>query len=63
MGVNAGSANIASRGELGRYPLEMEIVSSVFSYWARAHSNKSSILIRAAMKGETESHQKGTIHS
>jgi len=46
--------NIACRAELGRYPLNIEINASIFSYWQRLKHSTNNILIREAFQYATK---------
>ena len=61
LGFHKKSTNIASQGELGRYPIQLDIISNVFSYWAKIQHNKVPILTRIALQNEIELHEKGQI--
>ena len=53
LGVNKKASNLAVRGELGRYPLYIDVVLSMIKYWIRFHDHKNKIsdnLLTEALK-------------
>ena len=43
LGVNKKASNLAVRGELGRYPLLIDVVLSMVKYWVRLNDTKNKI--------------------
>ena len=43
LGVNKKPLNLAVKGELGRYPLYIDVVLSMLNYWIRFHDRKVTI--------------------
>ena len=43
------ASNWAVVGELGRYPLYIDIIISMIKYWIHLHDNTSSPILRAAI--------------
>ena len=41
--------NLAVVGELGRYPLYIDIVISMIKYWIRLHEDKTNCILKAAL--------------
>ena len=44
LGVNKKASNLAVRGELGRYPLFIDVVLSLVKYWVRLNDTKIRLL-------------------
>ena len=44
LGVNEKASNLTVRGELGRYPLLIDVVLSMIKYWVRLNDTKKSLL-------------------
>ena len=43
LGVGSKASNLAVFGELGRYPLYIDIVISMIQYWIRLHEDKTNL--------------------
>ena len=53
LGLNKKASNLEVRGELGRYPLYIDVVLSMIKYWIRFHDHKNKIsasLLTEALK-------------
>ena len=55
--------NIACRAELGRYPLNIDIKASIFSYWQRLKHSANNVLLREAFQYITKIHLSSTFNS
>jgi hypothetical protein len=49
LGVGKKASNWAVVGELGRYPLYVDIIISMIKYWIHLHDDTSSPILRAAL--------------
>lgn len=52
LGLNKRSSNISTLGELGRFPLMLNVSKSVFNYWLRASSFPKASLINIALNAQ-----------
>jgi hypothetical protein len=46
LGVGSKASNLAVVGELGRYPLYIDIVISMIKYWIRLHEDKTNCMLK-----------------
>ncbi len=52
LNVNKYSSNSAVRGELGRFPLAIKILSLSLKYWHSMNTNSPNVLLKCALKSE-----------
>lgn len=59
LGVGSKASNLAVVGELGRYPLYIDIVISMIKYWIRLHEDKTNCILKAALDENNKMHNNG----
>ena len=59
LGVGSKASNLAVVGELGRYPLYIDIVISMIKYWIRLHEDKINCILKAALDENNKMHNNG----
>ena len=53
------ASNLAVVGELGRYPLYIDIVISMIKYWIRLHEDKTNCILKTALDENNKMHNNG----
>jgi hypothetical protein len=59
LGVGSKASNLTMVGELGRYPLYIDIVISMIKYWIRLHEDKINCILKAALDENNKMHNNG----
>jgi hypothetical protein len=59
LGVGSKASNLTVVGELGRYPLYIDIVISMIKYWIRLHEDKTNCILKAALDVNNKMHNNG----
>jgi hypothetical protein len=59
LGVGSKASNLAVVGELGRYPLYIDIVINMIKYWIRLHEDKTNCMLKAALDENNKMHNNG----
>ena len=57
--VRRNTSSIAVRGELGRYPIDIDILESMLKFWVRGQRLEENCLVKKAFKENIALHQSG----